>query len=249
MQSTRRNYYNNVHNFKNPVYSDEITTFSHSKTIDRLRFSFLTPDIGVVLNHFHSSCRYITTIKKDGKLIHEYIHDNALIQVVQWRKTSYYGSVFVHDPDLEVQRKIMQLMDVIPFNLTLVEVAFDFHPDDPFELYPLRKVLTGGIVLRHSRAGCYVNYSGLDYRGTEYFGKGGVVGSGSKGLRIYIKQQDGRRFLRMELQFNWPFIKKNGITLPVHAGSLWMWTVCWYPLQEVVEAGGAGRGSGESPVR
>lgn len=234
MDIARRDNYNYGSNSKNPVYCDEIITFSQSTSIDRLRFSFLTRDIGVVLNHFHSSCKYNKTIKKDGKLIHEYLQDKALIQVVQWRKDSFYSSVFVHDPDIGVQGKIMQLTDVIPVNLTLVEVAFDLIPDNLFDLYDLRRVLTEGIVLRHSRAGCYVNFSGLEYRGTEYIGNKGVVRKGSKGLRIYNKQQNGRHFLRMELQFNRDYIKRKSITLPVDPASFDLFDFVDYrePLDE-----------------
>ena len=48
------------------------------------------------------------------------------------------------------------------------------------------------------------------------------------------KQQDGRLFLRMELQLNRAFIRKNGISLPVHADrfNLFDFVVYRQPLDE-----------------
>lgn len=228
--------FNNRPNSKFSRYSDDIIGFSYSVSIDRLQLSLQdNRHSRPVVNELNSMFKYVRPIRDGRKIIQEFRYDRSLIEFIWWGRHGFNDyAVIVHDPDIELQNLILQLTQMYPMSLSQVEVAFDFTPDNPCDLYDLRRILTDGIVLKYSRAGCYLNYSGLDFRGTEYIGKKGVVRKGSKGLRVYNKHVDGKHLLRMELQFNPPFIRKNGITLPVHADrfDLFDFVVYRQPLDE-----------------
>jgi hypothetical protein len=233
MENTQEGF-NNIPNYKFPLYPDDIIRFSYSTQIDRLQFSLDNRYAGTVMSLFNSLFEYIKPIKDDKRFIHRFRHNHSLIEFVKWGRDSFYSAVIVHDPDIDIQNEISQIMLVCRMTLSQVEVAFDFFPDDKYCLRDLRRSLTEGLVLKYSRAGCYVNYSGLEYRGTEYIGNNGYVWKGAKGLRIYDKQQGGRHFLRVELQFNRPFIKRRHISLPVDADGFSLFDFVDYrePLDE-----------------
>jgi len=227
--------FNNTPNPKYPSYPDVIIRFSHSRLIDRLQFTLDNRYAGAFMGQLKSLFEYIGHTWDGRKFIRKFSNKQSLIEFVRWGRRGFNDyALIVHDPDIELQEILSRVMGTCPMRLSQMEVAFDFIPDYPCDLYDLRRIMTDGIVLKYSRPGCYVNYSGLEFRGTEYIGKGGVVRRGSKGLRVYNKQKDGRLFLRMELQFNRPLIKKYGITLPVHADSFNLFDYVDYrgPLDE-----------------
>ena len=210
--------FNNILNSKLSLYQDDIIRLSHFRHIHRLQYSLGNRYASTVLGQFKSLFEYIKPTKVDKKFIRKFRHGHSRIKFARWGRRGFNDyAVIVYDPDVEIQNLISQIMQVCPMSLSQVEVAFDFYPENEYDLRELRRVLTDGLIFKHSRARCYFNFSKLEFRGTEYIGKKGVVRKGSKGLRIYNKQQDGRHFLRMELQFNRPFIKSNGISLPVNA--------------------------------
>lgn len=190
---------------------DDIIKLSHSIHIDRLQFTIDNRDVGIVLNQLHSMFEYFRPIKDGRKFIHQFKQNHSLIELALWNG-SFKSAVIVHDPDDEIQLMILEIMQICPLKLSQVEIAFDFMPDNERDIRDLRRVLTDGIVLRNSRVNCYSRYLT-----TEYIGKNGNVRHGSKGIRVYEKRQNGERFLRMELQFNRPGIKRNRLSLPIDA--------------------------------
>jgi hypothetical protein len=205
--------FNNNPNSKFTLYQDDIVGLSHSVHLDRLQFSLDSRYAGTVMGQFKSLFEYVRPIRVGGKFIHRFRYNRSMVDLAQWRRDSFYGAVILRDPDVELQDQISQIMQVCPMRLSQVEVAFDFFPDDKHDIHDLRSVLTDGLVLRYSRVGCYSGF-----KGTDYIGKDGNVRKGTKGVRVYRKNEGGRYFLRMEMQFNRAFIKDNGISLPVDAG-------------------------------
>jgi hypothetical protein len=207
-----RGGFNNTKNSKFPLYRDGIIKLSHSVRLDRLQFSLKdNRDAGTVMSQLRFLFEYVMPIREGRKFIHRFKHNHSLIDFVKWGRNGFNNyALIVEDPDAEVQDHISQIMGVCPMRLSQVEVAFDFCPDDEYDLYDLRSVLNDGLVVRYSRAGCY-----SEFKETVYIGKGGDVRKGTKGLRVYRKED--RYFLRMEMQFNRTFIKGNGISLPVDA--------------------------------
>jgi hypothetical protein len=213
--------FNNQRDSKETLYSDDIIQFSHLRHIHRLQFTLRdNRHSSAVMAQLMSLFEYLERIKDGEKTIYRFRHGPSRVEFCRWGRNGFNEyAVIVYEPDFEIQNLMLRIIQMYPMTLSQVEVAFDFIADNPCDQYYLRKVMTDGIVLKYSRAGCYLNYSGTDFRTTEYIGKNHNVRKGSKGLRIYDKQQDGRRFLRMELQFNRPFIRDKGISLPVHADS------------------------------
>jgi hypothetical protein len=228
MESAQRGFNNSPYP-KFPFYQDDIIRLSHFRHIDRLQFSVDNRCAGTVMSQFKSLFEYVKPIRVGKKFIHRFRHNNSLIEFVQWGRDSFFSTVIVHDPDVDIQNKISQIMKVCSVRLSQVELAFDFYPNDEHDLYDLRRVLTSGLILKHSRAGCYSKI-----QETDYIGKGGNVRKGSKGIRIYKKQRDARYFLRMELQLNRTFIKDNSISLPVIADGFQLFDFVDYrePLDE-----------------
>ena len=58
--------FNNIPNYKFPLYKRDIISFSHSKSIDRLQFSVRSQYAGTVLGQFHL-CLDISALKGLGK--------------------------------------------------------------------------------------------------------------------------------------------------------------------------------------
>lgn len=195
-------------------HSDYIA-ISHKRSIDRLQLSLRSHYADRVLHQLKSMCRMVRTIKQADRFIYEFAYHAHRIQFVQWSGKGmpvYYYSILALQPDIKVQLILKDLIEAYHMILSQVEVAYDFIPDDPYDLSGLSRAIPDGIVLKHSRAGCYSKC-----HETEYIGKNGNVRKGSKGLRIYKKEQAGRHFLRVELQLNRDFIKRKEIHLPVNA--------------------------------
>jgi hypothetical protein len=172
-----------------------------------------------VLSDLKSKFTFTGTSLVDGHLLYNYTYNGKLIQLAkwgeEWNQDAYHYSLITYQPDEEMQYILLDLLNTYRMTLSQVEVALDFYPEDPRDLYDLRMILTDGIVLRYSRPGCYLRYVGNGY--TEYIGKGGNVRKGTKGIRMYRKQHDGRQSVRMELVLLRPFIKRHSISLPVNA--------------------------------
>ena len=206
--------FNNIPIYKKPVHYPDIIKLSHTSHIDRLQFSIHNHYAETIMAQFNSLFEYIRPIKVDKKFIHRFRHNHSLIDFIQWGRNSFYSAVIINDPDIEIQNKLSQVIEVCPMNLSQFEVAFDYLPDDKHDLHDLWRVLNDGLVLKYSRVGCYSKV-----QETDYIGKDGNVRKGSRGgSGVYKKQKDGRYFLRMELQFNQKYIKRKSISLPVDAG-------------------------------
>jgi hypothetical protein len=205
-----RGSFNNSDKF--PFCDDAIIPLSYSVHLDRLQFSLQSHYSEVVLDRLKTLFGPFQPIKEGKKFIYQFKHDHGLIDFVKWYEGCFYWGIIVHDPDAEVQAQMSMLMHAFHLYLSQVEVALDFHPEDRHDLNALCDVLSDGLVVKHSRAGCY-----REIHGTIYIGKDGNVRNGSKGARVYKKPIDGpHTFLRMELQFNRRHIKQIKISLPIN---------------------------------
>jgi hypothetical protein len=207
--------FNKSANYKNPVDTPDIINISHIALIDRIQLSLRPHHNDSVLSDLNSMFRFTGTKRKPGRLIWKFVYRGRRIEFVKWfwkkGKPVYYSSLISYQPDDEMQYIFLELLNTYRMTLSQLEIAFDFYPKLLHDLYPLRRIITYGIILRHSRADFYSRY--LD---TEYMGKHGNKRKGSKGSTFYNKQHEGRKFVRIELLFNRGFIKRNGISLPVN---------------------------------
>jgi hypothetical protein len=159
-------------NSDNSKFCDDTIPFSHSVHLDRLQFSLDSRYAGTVLGHLKSLFGHAST-KRDGKkFIYRFRHAHGLVEFVKWYEGCFYWGINVHDPDAEVQESMAAIMKSCPMRLKIkeVEVALDFHPYDRYDLHALHGVLMDGLVVKHSRAGCY-----REIHGTIYIGKDGNV--------------------------------------------------------------------------
>ena len=152
--------FNNIPIYKKPVHYPDIIKLSHIYSlIDRLQFSLHNHYAKTVLDQFHSLFEYIGPIKVKKRFIHRFRHNHSLIDFVKWNRNSFNDyAVIVHDPDIELQNKLSQVIEVCPMNLSQVEVALDFYPDDKPIYMIFWRVMNDGLVLKYSRVGCYSKF-------------------------------------------------------------------------------------------
>ena len=116
--------------------------------------------------------------------------------------------VTVHDPDFEFLKwmdsgfKSLRLKTI----LSQMEIAIDFLGRN----MPLYTALVSFLYLRHSKGQCRLK--GEDFKKTFYIGD---TRKDSKAIRLYHKEIDGQKNLRLELVLNRRSIKRLGLELPL----------------------------------
>ena len=133
--------------------------------------------------------------------------DNIVIELFYHPKKQYLPlmQMKIHDPN----RELLELLHAIfryhsiYFNLSDVEVTFDFYTDD---VVKLREYLKQHLFLRYQRSNSF------PYKTTFYTNN---IRKGSKGMRVYSRQ--GWNHARMELVMKSQLLKRLNLTLPLHS--------------------------------
>jgi hypothetical protein len=195
----------------------KLITYTVYRHFDKLQLSFDSRLYGLFLGQLTKKYGKGKPIKTGNKFIYQYRAGDTMMELIKWRVDSFYGAIIVHDPDDGAQQFFAGLADY--YSLSQVELAFDFYPKDPNDLYLLKCALAHKVVLRHGRKDASGRYKSKDTKGshwhcsTAYLGNKGNVRRAPKGVKIYTKKENP--FVRLEVNLNKPVIKMKKIALPI----------------------------------
>jgi len=235
--TTRGNHINIVENI-NKITNDSNGILSEIILgIDRIVISFRINKDGFsrIKQDLNSSTKYIRTSRISNKSFiyqFEYNKSKILLKKNTYHPNEcnkyYYGwhSITITDADADTQLLIKNILTkatsspitggIKPkLSLGQVEFSSDLYPSDPSYTKPLTMLLQRYAVLRYTGRN---NRSFQRYYGTTYQGKDHNLRKGSKGIRTYRKDENGREFTRLELQVNKGFLKNHDIrvaSLPI----------------------------------
>jgi hypothetical protein len=177
------------------------------KHVDRIQITIL--DYGYnILSQLMASFSY-----KNIRLLHNfYINGNLKFQYIKYPKADNPFSTFIiHDVKDDDQVFLVNLLNSKRYWLRQVEFAWDFYPENKYDLIELYDVISDGLILKYSRVDCYrcVGF-------TKYWAKNGKAQDGVKGLKFYPKPRAKPfEFVRLELQANKPLIDRLHLKLPI----------------------------------
>lgn len=198
-------------------------TYTVNKCIDRIQWSLpmsQLPFIRDSLNNkfFKGEPHHI---RNNGFIYPYHTTEGKVVQLINWSRMSAYGALIAHEPDLATQQFLARIGFL---NLSQIELAWDFYPHNPVDLYPLKRTLAHHTILRNMRPGAFNLYNDLKNRKskitqshihscTAYTGRKGNIRKSNVGLKIYTKPD--RPFVRLELNLNRQAIKRKRFTLPI----------------------------------
>ena len=202
---------------------DKIIAYTVNSHLDKIRFTFRMSQFNYFKNLFtntYGKPRY--TRGKHGEPVYQYRYDNnKLLELVDWSRHYGSGAIVIHDPDAVIQEFFKQFAFLV---LNQIELALDFTPDNPSDLYTLKQTLSHIVVLRHMRAGAFNPYKNKIIKQshihstTAYTGRKGDTRKSNIGLKIYTKPD--REFVRLEINLNRQAIKRKRLTLPIDINTI-----------------------------
>jgi len=118
--------------------------------------------------------------------------------------------IFVYQPSEELLNSLNDMFATcnIETSMTKIELAWDFYPDNPWEL---RDFFATHLFLKHSRT------SAFGFKNTFYTNR---IRGASKGVRIYPKMIGGQWATRLELELSHSVLKRLDVTFPPTLESL-----------------------------
>jgi hypothetical protein len=197
---------------------DKVIAYTVTRHLDKVQLAFDYRLYAFFLDKLNKKYGQAKPIKIGKKFIYQYRAGGSLIELISWGRDSFKSAIIVHDPDDDAQRFFTGLADY--FSLSQVEIAWDFHPQDPKDLYLLKCALAHKVVLRHGRKNAFKWYKSKDkkasarHASTAYLGNKGNVRHAPKGVRIYTKPEN--QFVRLELNLNRPAIRRKKLALPIN---------------------------------
>jgi hypothetical protein len=200
-----------------------------SRHLDRIQFSVFNK-INVyrmIEETFREVFEYLGTNKpKKDRIVNKFRFGDITLHLIRYLPTnsfrSYWFTISVSNPDDKIQMHLLEIFKRNDCNVELsqIEFAVDFYPENKSDLFCLRHDLANSSVLRHSRLGSYREIG--DYpKVTAYQGRNGNIRKGSKGFKCYIKSQKG--CVRLELNANKGLLRTCLIrtsSLPVRASDI-----------------------------
>ena len=200
-------------------------TTTHIKTnIDRVD---ITTPIGYYETFLGYYKRNYIIVDENGKYDGDYFILEFLLPYGEVQLTSLkynskkkhpYERFFINlsDPCPEIQENMVSDLSRLVKNsknsrnnpiISQLEVSFDFYTKHESDLIGLMRYIEHHFVFKYARPNSYKNIEE-----TWYFGKNGDIRYGRRGGRCYIKEENGEKFCRFEVQFNQAHLREAKIT-------------------------------------
>ena len=130
-----------------------VIQYTVTKHLDKVQLSFDCYRFNIFLEQLNKKYGPGKPIRKGNKLLYHYHTEGSLVELISWSRDSFKCAINVHAPDDNTQCFFSEFAD--RYSLSQVEVAWDFYPQDPSDLYLLKCALAHKVVLRHGRKNAF----------------------------------------------------------------------------------------------
>ena len=200
--------------------------------IDRLEFSVPLKYYKQLFDGMNLYCTFVKEYPKKGynRTIFKHLNKRIIIkikeeikeQITNQDKINFSQNTFkermyitVCDPDAVTQNFISFLFETISYGntndfynilLKQIEISYDFYPTEGTDINKLEHYIKKHFFIKYTRASSY-----FTFKTTLYTGRDGIIHDGAKGTRRYKKSENGKTFMRFEIQYNRDFINEKKI--------------------------------------